>query len=336
MSVPDAAFAALPNSLRLLPWAICFTGSEHPAVGSMAVNAGETMALPDTKASGRTRLETESGRHVLVVDDDPQLRGMVATALRTEGYNVVTATDGERGWEAMWSGPVDLVITDYAMPNLNGLELLKRMRSSGLMLPSILMSAGFPRDISEILEQVSHGGALHKPFRLEELYFKVGSLLDDVRPAHPQFPPSIDTGRYQGRAERLILRKAIGLRRLSLARRLLAHERAIPRASGKSALERVCTKTERYFFTVEGVVGFQVLLAHALVLARREVAWLAQIRISDDGVFKELDQAGARFGAAEISDGEAVVLTRLLTSLASLLGEATTQRCLDAVWREAL
>jgi DNA-binding response OmpR family regulator len=303
----------------------------------MEGNAGETMALPDAKASGSTRLETEAGQHVLVVDDDPQLRGMVATALRRVGYKVVTATDGERGWDAMWSGPVDLVITDYAMPHLNGLELLKRMSSSGLMIPSILMSAKFPRDVSEILETVSPGGALHKPFRLEELYFKVGSILDDIRAAYLPFPAAIATGWCKGRAERHNERKAIGLRRLRLASKLLVHERAaLQPDGGTSALERVCTKMERYFFSLAGMVGFQVLLAHALVLARREVAWLAPIRISNEGVFRELDRAGAKFRAAEIFQGEVVVLTQLLILLASLMGEPMTHACLDEVWRESL
>lgn len=303
----------------------------------MAVNVVETMPLPETKASGIKRQETEASQFVLVVDDDPQVRGMVATALRRVGYTVVTAPDGERGWDAIWSEPVDLVITDYAMPKLNGIELLKRMRSNGLMLPSILMSADFPRDLSVILETVPQGGALHKPFRLEELYFKVGSILDDIRPAYPALPTAIDTTRHRGRVERQTARKALGLRRLRLARKLLLHERAaLERNGGNSALERVCTKIEGYFFALAGMVGFQVLLAHALVLARREVAWLAPIRISNQGVFRELDQAGAKFRPPEIFKGEVVVLTQLLNLLASLLGEPMTRACLNEVWHESL
>jgi DNA-binding response OmpR family regulator len=303
----------------------------------MAVNAGERIAFLDPMDFGSTRMGMEAGPHVLVVDDDPQLREMVATALRRVGYSVVTATDGERGWDAMWSAPVDLVITDYSMPNLNGLELLKRMSSSGLMIPAILMSARFPRDISEVLETLSHGGALHKPFRLEELYFKVGSILDDIRPAYLPSPASIDTGRYKGRAERHAVRKEIGLRRLRLASKILVHERtALLREGGNSALERVCTKMEEHFLARAGMVGFQLLLAHALVLARREVAWLGPIKISNDGVFRELDQAGAKFGAAEVFQGEVAVITELLTLLTSLLGEPMTHARLHEVWRESL
>jgi hypothetical protein len=211
------------------------------------------------------------------------------------------------------------------------------MSSSGLMIPAIFMSAGFPRDISELLETLSHGGALHKPFRLEELYFKVGSILDDIRPAYLPCPAPIDTGRYKGRAERHVVRKEIGLRRLRLASKILVHERtALQREGGNSALERVCTKMEKHFLAGAGMVGFQLLLAHALVLARREVAWLGPIKISNEGVFRELEQAGSKFGAAEVFQGEVAVITQLLDLLSSLLGEPVTHARVHEVWRESL
>ena len=117
----------------------------------------------------------------MVVDDDPFLQRMVAAALKKVGYNVATSDNGESAWELICSEPLDLLITDYSMPRLNGIELLRRLRNSSLSLPAILMSASMTRNLSEIIEVVSPGGALHKPFGLNELYFKVGSILDLAR-----------------------------------------------------------------------------------------------------------------------------------------------------------
>jgi len=284
------------------------------------------------------RAPTEPYSRILVVDDDPSIKGMVAIALQRVGYSVATANDGERGWEAICSEPFDLLITDYSMPRLNGLELLKRLRRNALVLPAILMSADMSRDVSEIIELVSQGGALHKPFRLEELYFKVGLILDRSQGAKAEVAgDSTYAPRDEGRLKRLIVQNAAESRLSQLAEKLLKKEAAAAKPEeGKPVLERVCAKMEKYLVTLAGVVGFRAVLARALLLSRPEVPWLKGVRVSEQGVFEDLRRAESDIAPSEIFRGETIVVSRILGSLVPLLGEPLTRACLDEVWREAL
>ncbi len=67
---------------------------------------------------------------ILFVDDVAPIQNMVKTNLTALGYLVETASDGEEGWEYVMNWKPDLVITDLVMPNLNGLDLLSRIRST--------------------------------------------------------------------------------------------------------------------------------------------------------------------------------------------------------------
>lgn len=70
-----------------------------------------------------------NGKRILVCDDEPHIIHVVAAKLRNAGFEVMTAADGQQGFEMACQAPPDLLITDYQMPYLSGLELCARLRA---------------------------------------------------------------------------------------------------------------------------------------------------------------------------------------------------------------
>ena len=116
---------------------------------------------------------------VFVVDDDAAVRESLGRALRLEGYEVELAADGAEALERLESDGVgvDLVVLDVLMPNVDGLEVCRRIRRSGSRLPVLMLTA---RD--EVADRVAglDAGAddyVVKPFALAELLARVRALL---------------------------------------------------------------------------------------------------------------------------------------------------------------
>jgi DNA-binding response OmpR family regulator len=116
--------------------------------------------------------------HILVVDDDAEVRELLASILRLSGYQVSCAYDGEAAWEALCADCFDALITDHAMPRLTGLDLLRRVRAGRLnALPVILISGEMPDEEENLLELVRPGLTMEKPFSFITLLTNVGGLL---------------------------------------------------------------------------------------------------------------------------------------------------------------
>jgi two-component system response regulator MprA len=114
---------------------------------------------------------------ILVVDDDAKIRTVVRRGLAFEGYRVVEAGSGEEGLEKAREHLPDLVILDVMMPGMDGLEVTRRLRSSGDEIAILMLTA---RD--EVKDRVAglENGAddyLVKPFNFEELLARVHALL---------------------------------------------------------------------------------------------------------------------------------------------------------------
>ena len=114
------------------------------------------------------------GRRVLVVDDDPPVREITATMLRTMGAEVVEAGSGGAALELLEGEPFDLVIMDFAMPGMNGAELEMTCRRKWPYLP-VLFVTGYA-DLTA-LSAISDERIVQKPFRGGELQRKIGRLL---------------------------------------------------------------------------------------------------------------------------------------------------------------
>ena len=113
---------------------------------------------------------------ILVVDDEPQLIRVLRTGLKSRGYDVRGASDGESGLESFNEWHPDLVITDLAMPNVDGLEFCKRLRAIS-QVPIIVLSAkGEERTKVEALD-IGADDFVTKPFGIDELLARVRASL---------------------------------------------------------------------------------------------------------------------------------------------------------------
>ena len=113
---------------------------------------------------------------VLLAEDDPALRRYLEVVLQRAGYEVVSAADGLEAMKFLVSSRVDVVVTDAVMPNLDGYELCRFMRSSKQLsqLPIILLSALDPRNAVNESEQADV--FLSKPISPEDLLNQIVEL----------------------------------------------------------------------------------------------------------------------------------------------------------------
>jgi two-component system response regulator MprA len=114
--------------------------------------------------------------NVLLVEDDPAVRGAVERALRHAGHEPALATDGVRALEQATAVPYDAVVLDLGLPGLDGLEVCRRLRAAGNQVPVLMLTAR-----AAVAERVSglDAGAddyLVKPFALDELLARLRAL----------------------------------------------------------------------------------------------------------------------------------------------------------------
>jgi CheY-like chemotaxis protein len=115
---------------------------------------------------------------ILVTDDNEHIRMLIKMTLQFKGYQVIEAEDGNLALQVLGSKPVDLLISDIAMPNMTGIELIAKLRSDPAFqnLPVIMCSA--EREFSE--EDLLRRGAnavLPKPFQPSVLLSAVQKLV---------------------------------------------------------------------------------------------------------------------------------------------------------------
>jgi DNA-binding NtrC family response regulator len=104
---------------------------------------------------------------IAVVDDDPDVRGLVATALDGAGYDVIEASDGEEALRLVEESPPRLLLLDIQMPNLDGPALVHELRSRLHELPVVVMT-GRPHPAREA-DRCNAVASLAKPFDMERL-----------------------------------------------------------------------------------------------------------------------------------------------------------------------
>src|SRR5664279_1372968 len=127
-------------------------------------------------------------KHILVVDDDPDIRRSIAEVLVRSDFQVDTAKDGEAGWAALQTRNYDLLITDHQMPKVSGLELLMRLRAARMRLPVILASGAMPQELNR-LPWLQLSATLLKPFAPSELLGTVRNVLHATNHAAEQIEP---------------------------------------------------------------------------------------------------------------------------------------------------
>jgi two-component system, OmpR family, response regulator MprA len=120
---------------------------------------------------------------ILVVDDDAPIRRMLERTLGAEGYDVVSAPDGGSALAAIEASAPDLVVLDVAMPGVGGLDVCRRLRSRGLDLPILLLTArdGVPERVAGL--DAGADDYVVKPFAADELLARIRALLRRGRTA---------------------------------------------------------------------------------------------------------------------------------------------------------
>ncbi len=114
---------------------------------------------------------------VLLVEDDAELSDMLVRLLTDEGYDVAVARDGQRALHAGLTRSHDLIVLDRGLPAIEGLDVLGRLRRSGVSTPTLVLSAlGNPADRVEGLDAGAED-YLSKPFDLDELLARLRALL---------------------------------------------------------------------------------------------------------------------------------------------------------------
>ncbi len=121
-----------------------------------------------------------SGETILIVDDEFDIRDIVADILRDEGYRVLTARHGAEGLERLDQEHVDLILLDIMMPVMTGPEMLEKLNERAASVPRVIvMSAASGKMVAD-----TKGDAfLKKPFEVEELVALTRRLLEE--PRHP-------------------------------------------------------------------------------------------------------------------------------------------------------
>jgi two-component system, OmpR family, KDP operon response regulator KdpE len=115
-------------------------------------------------------------RRILVVDDESQITRVLRTSLSSQGYDIRVANDGETALEILKDWTADLVITDLSMPNMDGLELCRRLRAKSQVPIIVLSVRGEERTKVDALD-AGADDYVTKPFGINELVARVRANL---------------------------------------------------------------------------------------------------------------------------------------------------------------
>jgi two-component system response regulator MprA len=137
---------------------------------------------------------------ILIIEDDEAILTFLRRGLAYDGYQVDTATDGQTGLLLARDTPPDLVVLDWMLPGLDGLEVCRRLRQGG-PVPILMLTA---KDTVNDRVQGLDAGAddyMVKPFNLDELLARIRALLRRTRPPRPKIYEfgslKLDTGSRQ-------------------------------------------------------------------------------------------------------------------------------------------
>ncbi len=125
-------------------------------------------------------MELDTSIKVLVVDDFATMRRILKNILKQLGFtNIVEADDGTTAWEALEGQSIDLIISDWNMPKMTGLDLLKKVRASSdyAKIPFLMVTAEAQKQ--NVIEAVQAGVSNYvvKPFTAEGIYDKLSKIL---------------------------------------------------------------------------------------------------------------------------------------------------------------
>ncbi len=173
------------------------------------------------------KIEVESARQILVIEDESTMRAMLTDNLEFERYKVIAVASGEEGLEALERHEVSLVILDLMLPNMSGFDVCQRLRARGSHVPIIMLTARTHETDRIRGLDVGADDYVSKPFSVRELLARVRAQVrrDDWRSTpNSEFTFGDVTVKLRSR---LVMRngRRVGLspREFELLRYLLAH-----------------------------------------------------------------------------------------------------------------
>jgi two-component system KDP operon response regulator KdpE len=134
--------------------------------------------------------------NILVVDDEAQITRVLKTALTSQGYGIRTASDGEEALQVMKAWTPDLIVTDLRMPNMDGLELCRQIRTESRM-PIIVLSVKGEETIKVEALDAGADDYITKPFSINELLARVRAALRRASAPQQQETPLVEVGDFR-------------------------------------------------------------------------------------------------------------------------------------------
>jgi two-component system, OmpR family, KDP operon response regulator KdpE len=143
----------------------------------------------------RQMANPDGKRNILVVDDEAQITRVLKTTLSAQGYAIRTAADGMQALLEMKTWAPDLIITDLRMPNMDGLELCRQVRSQS-RIPIIVLSVKGEETIKVEALDAGADDYVTKPFSVKELLARVRAALRRTYTEEQSETPVIDAGDF--------------------------------------------------------------------------------------------------------------------------------------------
>ena len=176
-------------------------------------------------------IKAPEARHILIIEDEPQMRAMLADNLEFEGYRVTAVASGEVGLQAFEQQAFALVLIDVMLPGISGFEVCHRLRSGGARVPIVVLTAR-THELDRIRGlDLGADDYVSKPFNVRELLARVRAQVrrDDWHALRAEeFSFGDVTIRLR---QRLVIRKgkrlALSAREFELLRYLIAHRNEV-------------------------------------------------------------------------------------------------------------
>jgi DNA-binding response OmpR family regulator len=137
---------------------------------------------------------------VLTIEDDPAILRGLADNLRFEGYDVITASDGETGYHLQKERKPDLIVLDLMLPRMSGFELCRKLRGEGIQTPILMLTARSEEPDRVLGLDLGADDYVTKPFSVRELMARVRALLRRSQPGAegaPALPNELRFGQVE-------------------------------------------------------------------------------------------------------------------------------------------
>ena len=124
-------------------------------------------------------MQNKTGRHILIIDDDPEIIDLLKDFFEGHDFNVGTASTGVEGLDYFKESLPELVVTDLLLPGEHGINVIKTIKEK-YFVPVIIMSSIYKEaEIKSLMEDYFVEAFFEKPFDLKDLLNKVNEILDE-------------------------------------------------------------------------------------------------------------------------------------------------------------